>query len=154
MPAMRTGSEFNRARVYTRIYIGKQTKLTHMTHSISVVDDSDGIRRSFRMLLEHAGYCVTEFSSGKEFLNSGLEEPADCILLDLEMPGPNGIEVLRALRDLACNTPVIVVSGTHNATMLADADCDNVAAILKKPIGSNALLAAVDGALSQSSHNG
>lgn len=151
---MRTGSEFNRARVYTRVYIGKQTKLNRCSHSISVVDDSDGIRRSFRMLLEHAGYSVTEYVSGREFLDNGLARQADCILLDLEMPSPNGIEVLNALQDIASATPVLVVTGTDNTSLLADADRDIVAAILKKPIGPNALLAAVDGALSQSSHDG
>ena len=105
-------------------------------------------------MLEHAGYRVTVFASGKEFLNNGLQKPADCILLDLEIPEPNGIEVLRKLQDLASTTSVIVVTGTDNAALLADADCDIVVAILKKPIGPDALLAAVDEALCSSSHDG
>jgi two-component system response regulator FixJ len=122
--------------------------MNQCTHTISVVDDSDIIRRTFRLLLEHAGYCVTDFASGKEFLNSGLEEPSDCILLDLEMPGSNGIEVLDAMQDLGCKMPVVlVVTGTNNTALLADADREFVTAILKKPVGSGALLAAVAGAL-------
>ena len=106
-------------------------------------------------MLEHAGYSVTEFASGKEFLNSGLEEPTDCILLDLEMPKPNGIDVLNAMQDLGCKSPVIiVVTGTDDAALLAGADRDFVTAVLKKPIGPDALLAAVAGALRQSSRNG
>lgn len=116
-------------------------------HSISIVDDSDIIRRTYRLLLNHAGYCVTEFVSGKEFLNSGLEEPADCILLDLEMLGTNGIDILDTMEGVACNTPVIVVSGTDNEALLASADRDFVTTILKKPVGPNELLAAVTGAL-------
>ncbi|MEE8577603.1 MAG: response regulator [candidate division Zixibacteria bacterium] len=125
-----------------------------MTHSISVVDDSDGIRRSFRTVLEHAGYSVKDYASGQEFLDSDLARQADCILLDLEMPDPNGIEVLDALQDTARATPVIVVTGTDNPALLADADRDIVTTILNKPIGPDVLLAAVDGALSQSSHDG
>lgn len=121
--------------------------MNQCTHTISVVDDSDIIRRTFRLLLKHAGYCTAEFASGKEFLNSGLEEPADCILLDLEMPGPNGIEVLDALQNIACETPVIVVTGTDDAALLAGADRDNVATILKKPVSPDVLLAAVSEAL-------
>ena len=122
--------------------------MNQCTRTISVVDDSDIIRRTFRLLLEHAGYCVTEFASGKEFLNSGLEEPSDCILLDLEMPGSNGIEVLDAMQDLGCKMPVVlVVTGTNNTALLSDADREFVTAILKKPVGSGALLAAVAGAL-------
>ena len=128
--------------------------MNQCTHTISVVDDSDIIRRTFRLLLKHAGYCVAEFASGKEFLNSDLEEPADCILLDLEMPGPNGVEVLDALQNSDCETPVIVVTGTDNTALLAGADRDNVAAVLKKPISADALLAAVAEALCLSSHDG
>jgi len=128
--------------------------MNQCTHTISVVDDSDIIRRTFRLLLKHAGYCVAEFASGKEFLNSGLEESTDCILLDLEMPRPNGIDILDAIEDVACNTPVIVVSGTDNEALLAGADHDIVAAVLKKPISPDALLAAVAEALCQSSHDG
>ena len=103
-------------------------------------------------MLEHAGYSVTEFASGKEFLDSGLETLADCILLDLEMPEQNGIEVLDAIQDLGCKSPVIiVVTGTNNSALLANADRDFVTAILKKPIGPDALLAAVAAALRQTS---
>jgi len=125
--------------------------MSQCTHTISVVDDSDIIRRTFRVMLEHAGYSVTEFASGKEFLNSGLESLADCILLDLEMPKPNGIDVLNAMQDLGCKMPVIVVTGTVDAALLAATDRDLVSAILKKPIGPDALLAAVAAALRQSS---
>ena len=128
--------------------------MNQLIHTICVVDDSDIIRRTFTALLERAGYSVTEYASGREYLDQGLAEQADCILLDLEMPGLNGIGVLDALQDLACKTPVIVITGTNQTALLADADRDNVVAILKKPVGSNALLAAVAGALCPASHNG
>jgi len=126
--------------------------LNQLIQTISVVDDSDIIRRTFTALLERAGYKVTEYASGREFLDQGLAEQDDCILLDLEMPGPNGIEVLNAMQDLGCKSPVIiVVTGTNNAVLLADADRDFVTGVLKKPIGPDALLAAVAGAFRQSS---
>jgi len=122
-----------------------------VTHRISVVDDSEIILRTFRVMLEHAGYQITEFVSGKEFLNSGFESLVDCILLDLEMPKPNGIDILNAMDELDCKMPVIVVTGTNDAALLAGADRDFVTAVLKKPIGPDALLAAVAGALRQTS---
>jgi len=151
---MRTGTEFNRARVYARVYIGRLTKLNLSTYNISVVDDSEGVRRSFGMVLEHAGYSVTDYASGQEFLDGGLARRTDCILLDLEMPSPNGVEVLDALQNIARATPVIVITGTDNSALLAAADRDIVTAILKKPTGPDVLLAAVAEALSQSSRNG
>ena len=118
------------------------------------MDDSDIVRRALRAMLEHAGYCVTDYKSGREFLDSGLARPSDCILLDLEMPKPNGIEILDAMHDMGCRTPVIVVSGTHDRALLAGADRDMVTAIVKKPVGSDRLLAAIAEALSPSSRNG
>ena len=107
--------------------------MNELIHRICIVDDSDIIRHTFRAILKNTGYGVTEFASGREFLDGGLEEPADCILLDLEMPGPNGIEILDAMQDSARATPVIVVTGTDNAVLLAAADRDIVAAVLKNP---------------------
>ena len=125
-----------------------------MIHTISVIDDSDIVRRTFGAVLEHAGCSVREYASGREFLDYGLAEQSDCILLDLEMPGLNGIEVLCALQVLACKTPVIVVTGTNDTALLAGAERDNVTAVLKKPVDPDALHAAVVGALCPSSHDG
>ena len=67
------------------------------------------------------------------------------------MPKPNGIDILNAMDELDCKMPVIVVTGTNDAALLAGADRDFVTAVLKKPIGPDALLAAVAGALRQTS---
>jgi FixJ family two-component response regulator len=115
--------------------------------TICIVDDSDSIRQSFRTALEHAGYDITESASGRDFLESGLAAQVDCILLDLEMPHLNGIEVLDELRNSACATPVIVVTGTGDAALLAAAERTAVTAVLKKPISPDALLSAVNDAL-------
>ena len=128
--------------------------MNELIHRISIVDDSDIIRRSFSAMLEHAGYCVTEYASGREFLDRGPAQQADCILLDLEMPGLNGIEILDAMQERGCKTSVTVVTGTDNPALLAAADHDIVVAILKKPVGPDVLLAAVAEALRRSSRNG
>jgi two-component system response regulator FixJ len=121
--------------------------LNVLIHRISVVDDSDIILRTFKTMLEYAGYCVTGYTTGREFLDSGSAQNSDCILLDLEMPGYNGVEILDAMQALGCKTPVIVVTGTDDDVLLAGADRDIVTAILKKPTGPDALLAAVARAL-------
>jgi FixJ family two-component response regulator len=121
---------------------------------VSVVDDSDIVRHAFSATLEHAGYCVTEFASGKEFLASDSAQQSDCILLDLDMPGQNGIDILDAMQDLGWKTPVIIViTGTANPALLAGADRDIVTTILKKPIGPDALLAALAEACQPSSNS-
>ncbi len=100
------------------------------------------------MVLQNADYSVSVFASGQMFLDGGLAEAPDCIVLDLEMPYPNGVEVLDQLQNLACTTPVVVVTGTNDAALLQAAERDMVIAILKKPIGPNELLLSVAKALS------
>jgi FixJ family two-component response regulator len=122
--------------------------LNQPTSRITIVDDNDGVRRSFEMVLRHADYRVSVFASSQKFLDSGLAEAPDCVILDLEMPTPNGVEVLDQLQNLACTTPVVVVTGTSDAALLRAAERDIVIAILKKPIGPDELLASVAKALS------
>jgi FixJ family two-component response regulator len=122
--------------------------LNQPTSRITIVDDNDGVRRTFEMVLQNADYRVSVFGSSQMFLDGGLAEAPDCIVLDLEMPYPNGVEVLDQLQNLACTTPVVVVTGTNNAALLQAAQRDMVIAILKKPIGPNELLASVAKALS------
>lgn len=132
----------------------KWTNLTQSTRRIAIVDDCDAIRRAFRAVLKHAGLDVALYASGREFLNNGLSQKTDCILLDLEMPDINGIEVLAALQISNCTTPVLIISGTQNPALLEAARQNNISAVLKKPIGEDALLAAVAQAVSGSLPNG
>ena len=124
------------------------------THRIAIVDDCDAIRRAFRAVLQHAGLEVVEYAAGRKFLSTRLSQRLDCILLDLEMPDINGIEILAELQNSDCTTPVLVISGTQNPALLEAARQSNISAVLKKPIGENALLAAVAQAVSGSLHNG
>jgi two-component system response regulator FixJ len=124
-----------------------------MTHRIAIVDDNNTIRQSFTMVLEYAGYGVTEYASGQEFLDSGPRKRVDCVVLDLEMPGMNGIEVLGRLRDKDSTTPVLIVTGTQDLLLLEVAQKSDVSAVLKKPIGPEALISAVASAVSKASLN-
>jgi FixJ family two-component response regulator len=117
--------------------------LPDRVHTISLIDDNDGIRRAFKALLEHAGFDVTAYASGREFLDSGLAQKPDCILLDLEMPSLNGIDVLDAMGDITHIPPIIIVTGTNEPALIAAADRDIVTGFIRKPIASEALLAAV-----------
>jgi CheY-like chemotaxis protein len=134
--------------------IRKFANLTQSTHRIAIVDDCDAIRQTFRAVLQHAGLNVAEYASGREFLNNGISQRPDCILLDLEMPDINGIEVLAELQNSNCATPVLVITGTQNPALLEAARQSNISAVLQKPIGKDALLAAVAQAVSGSLHNG
>ena len=100
---------------------------------ILVVDDEPNIRRLLRLALAREGYRVKTASTGIECLEVVDEQPPAVILLDMQMPGMHGREVLNALeqRDLSDDLQVIVVSGS---TQVEDvADMSGVEGFLQKP---------------------
>ncbi|MCP3025817.1 response regulator transcription factor [Halobacillus sp. A5] len=76
---------------------------------ILVVDDEDRIRRLIRMYLERENYIIDEAEDGNEALNKALTEDYDVILLDIMMPGKDGVEVCKELREKKA-TPVIMLT--------------------------------------------
>jgi DNA-binding NtrC family response regulator len=78
---------------------------------VLVVDDDAAIRDSLRRVLEHAGHVVSEAESGDRALEMLEEKPVDAVLLDINMPGIDGLDALERIREMAPDTGVIVVSG-------------------------------------------
>ena len=79
---------------------------------VLVVDDELGIRESFSSLLEDE-YSVSLASDGEEAIEKVKRELLNLVILDLRLPGINGLEVLRIIQDLNCNLGVIVISGIN-----------------------------------------
>jgi len=116
---------------------------------VAVIDDDEGARRSTAWLLEGEGYRVVPFASGDAFLDQGLAEAPACLLLDLRMPGRNGLDVLRALglRDDA--PPVIVLTGHADLSMAVAAMKLKAIDVILKPYRAHQLLEAIEGASAQ-----
>jgi DNA-binding response OmpR family regulator len=79
--------------------------------NILVVDDEQNIRLTLSALLRRAGHTVTTASSGEEAVSLFGSQPFDLMLVDLQMPGINGIQVVEALRARGLDTEVIVLTG-------------------------------------------
>jgi DNA-binding response OmpR family regulator len=84
--------------------------MSTINKQILVVDDEPNVRLMFRTALEGAGYGVSEAQDGPAALACLRSAPADVVLLDLKMPGPSGLEVLRTLRDAGNDVPVVIVT--------------------------------------------
>jgi DNA-binding NarL/FixJ family response regulator len=82
---------------------------------ILVIDDEAPIRDSLKMTLEYEGYEFLGAATGQEGLTLAEREAPDLVLLDVKMPGMDGIEVLERLRNMNDALPVVVVSGTDRA---------------------------------------
>ncbi len=84
---------------------------------VLVIDDDDGVRTAFSMALEATRYSVVSASSGQDGLEMAKMYEPDLILLDLKMPGMNGVETLRHLSKICPDTPVYIVTGFYGEFM-------------------------------------
>ncbi len=110
---------------------------------IFVVDDDDVVRESVKVLLEARHYVVEDFASGRALLEREPGATADCLLLDVNMPTMNGIEVVQALRQQGDRTPVILMTGMPSQSKCAQARAMGVR-LLEKPIPPVALVSAIE----------
>ena len=114
---------------------------------ISIVDDDESVRESLWGLLRSVGFAVNVFASAEEFWNSDKLSNADCLILDVRMPGMSGIELQRQLVASCCNIPVIFITAYEDEGMRAQAFSGGAGAFLIKPFGEEALLNAIHAAL-------
>ena len=77
---------------------------------ILLVDDEDGIQMLYREEFEDEGYLVDSAVNGDDALAKFRLNPPDLVVLDINMPGMNGIEVLRQMKEMRANLPVILSS--------------------------------------------
>jgi FixJ family two-component response regulator len=126
-----------------------RTKKQPVIGSIGVVDDDESVRVAISSLVRSAGYKCEMFPSAEAFLDSG-PETTDCLVLDVRMPGMNGIELCGRLRDMNLRVPVIFVTGHPNDRVRERALKQGAVAFFSKPFDDDAFLtiiqSAIDGA--------
>jgi FixJ family two-component response regulator len=120
---------------------------------LAVLDDEPELRKALRRLLTGRGFCVEEYARGSDLLAALGSHPLDCLLLDLHMAEVSGFDVLEAFQSRHIHTPVIVITahdepGTEERVRLLGA-----AAYLTKPVDKDALLSAINAAMTRSETN-
>ena len=108
--------------------------------SILIVDDEPDITRTFAQILRTEGYDVMTAPNGPTALAILRDHPVDVMLLDLAMPGMDGLAVLRAIRTLPMHTAVVVISAHIEPSGEAEAKRLGAAAVLSKPPNIGELL--------------
>ncbi|MCA1777885.1 MAG: response regulator [Xanthomonadaceae bacterium] len=81
------------------------------TGTIIIVDDDPAVRESMATLMRAAGYRTNTYSSGKELFQASIPEGPICLLLDLQLPGADGIEIQQSLIDNQQDLPVLFLTG-------------------------------------------
>lgn len=108
--------------------------------SICIIDDDPDILDSSCALLSSAGYDPHPFSNGDKALNSTILDEVLCVLLDLRMPPPDGLEVLRRIQERPSPPPVIMVTGEGDVSSAVTAMKIGAWDFLEKPVDDDALI--------------
>jgi FixJ family two-component response regulator len=110
---------------------------------VAVIDDDASVRKALKRLLCAAEMDADVFASGREFLDWLPSGRPDCLVLDLHMPGMNGLDVQRHLTEERLQVPVVVITGHDDPQTRAKCLSAGAAAYLRKPLDDEALLAAI-----------
>jgi FixJ family two-component response regulator len=116
---------------------------------IAVVEDHEGMRRAFVRLLEASGYAVSSFESAEAFLSWEERQRAECLVLDVRLPGLSGFELRECLVGEGWHRPVLYVTA-HDDPAARERAAREGAAFLLKPVHGRTLLAAIADALQPS----
>ncbi len=114
----------------------------------AVVDDDVSVRESLQSLIRSAGLEVKVFASAEEFLNAVHARKADCLILDVQLPGMSGIDLHRQLMARSCTVPAIFITahGYDDRTRSQTYSAWTVAC-LTKPFSEDELFDALQAAL-------
>jgi FixJ family two-component response regulator len=114
---------------------------------IAIVDDDAAVRRSLAEVLTTYGFTISEFNSGIDFLERGSQVSADCILLDIRMPGMDGLEVQKRLQQRNASTPIIFITGHGDIPLAVRAMREGAFDFVEKPVRDDVLTLSIEAAL-------
>jgi len=114
---------------------------------VHVVDDDEAIRRSVSFALKTSGLQVRAYNSGIEILKAAPDFETGCILLDIRMPGMDGLEVQEALKSKGVTLPVIIMTGHGDVSLAVRAMKAGAIDFIEKPFEKSVLLSAIEHAM-------
>lgn len=118
--------------------------------TVYVIDDNESVREALEALLRSAGYRVESFARAQEFLRDERAPSPSCLILDIELPGANGLDLQEQLVQTHGSMPIIFVTGHADVDRSVRAMKAGALEFLTKPIREDALLDAIERALRRS----
>jgi FixJ family two-component response regulator len=116
---------------------------------VAVVDDDESFRSALQRLLKSAGFPVRSFSSAEDFLKSGQQHDAGCLIADIRMPGMSGLDLQAKLNADHCLIPTIFITAHGDEKLRLQAMRGGAVKFLAKPFDDAILLECVRTALKQ-----
>jgi two-component system, LuxR family, response regulator FixJ len=117
---------------------------------VYIVDDDDAVRDSLSFQLETAGYQVTGFASGTDFLRVAPTLDTGCLILDVRMPEVDGMDLQSRLNDMKLGFPVIMMTGHGDVALAVRAMKAGAIDFVEKPFSEEAILESIGLASSRS----
>jgi len=114
---------------------------------VVLLDDDPGVRRSLSLALSLAGYQVEAYATAEDLLRGLDPSQPGCLVLDLRMPGMDGLEVQQALGDRGCSLPVIFMSAYGDIPTTVRALKAGAVDFLEKPFSTESLITRIEEAI-------
>jgi len=124
--------------------------MSHATPVVFVVDDDVSVRESLELLIRNAGWQPELLASAQEFLARPRVVAPSCLVLDVSLPGLNGLELQERIAADRTDLPIIFITGHGDVPMTVQAMKAGAVEFLTKPFGDEALLTAIRNALERS----
>ncbi len=115
--------------------------------TVHLVDDDEQFRTGLTLLLRSNGFAVENYHSAEHFLSVYRPRAVECLLLDLRMPGMNGLDLQREMLARRLTTPMIIISAFAETTSVVKAVRGGALDFIEKPIEESLLMAKVNSAL-------
>jgi two-component system response regulator FixJ len=116
---------------------------------VHLIDDDEHVRRALTFLLGTAGFAVRVYESASAFLEKYEQGPIDCVVSDVRMPGIDGLQLLKRLKEMGARTPVIVMTGHADVALAVAAMKAGAVDFIEKPFPDDTLINAVKSALAR-----
>ena len=116
---------------------------------IRIIDDDDGMRKSWAFLIEDEGWEVVTYPDALTYLSSNDFIRPGCLLLDVRMPQMSGLELQVKLREVGCDLPIIFVSGHGDIDMAVNTLKAGAVDFLQKPVDDQRLLDTIENAVAK-----
>ena len=128
----------------------KASPKSHATPIVFVVDDDISVRESLELLIRSEGWQPETFASAQEFLAHPRKLAPSCLVLDVSLPGLNGLELQKRVAVERIEMPIIFITGHGNVPMTVQAMKAGAVEFLTKPFSGDVLLSAIRNAIERS----
>lgn len=120
---------------------------SNIPSTLYIVDDDQAIRSAITLLAYSMGWRARPYASAPEFLADYRQSARDCLVLDLRMPGMNGVELLEELGNRGITIPTVVITAQKDDTLVTRAQSAGASAVLTKPFRNQILVKHIKNAL-------